>query len=61
MSERAETLRQFKFEWPALTATFMLTVVRWLLIGVSFAAAVWLVGVLRKRREAAAEEMELPS
>ena len=61
MTERWETLRQFKFEWPALTATFMLTVVRWLLIGVSLAAAVWLVGVLRKRREAAAEEMELPS
>src|SRR2546430_1459823 len=57
MTERAETLRQFKFGWPALTATFMLTVVRWLLIGVSLAAAVWLVGVLRKRREAAAEEM----
>ena len=61
MTERWETLRQFKFEWPALTATFMLTVVRWLLIGVTLAAAVWLVGVLRKRREAAAEEMELPS
>src|SRR2546427_5702143 len=61
MTERWETLRQFKFEWPALTATFMLTVVRWLLIGVSLAAAMWLAGVLRKRREAAAEEMELPS
>jgi hypothetical protein len=57
MIERAETLRQFKFEWPALTATFMLTVVRWLLIAVSLAACVWLVRLLRKRREAAAGEM----
>jgi len=61
MTERAETLRQFKFAWPALTATFMLTGVRWLLIAVSLAACVWLVRVFRKRHETGGEEMELPS
>ena len=43
MIERAETLRQFKFEWPALTATVMLTAVRWTLIMVSIAAAIWFI------------------
>jgi hypothetical protein len=57
MTERWETLRQFRFEWPALTATFMLTVVRWSLIAVSLAACAWLVKVVRKRREAGAEQM----
>src|SRR5260370_770349 len=29
MTERAEKLQQYKFAWPAFTAAFMLTLVRW--------------------------------
>ena len=43
MIDRFDRLRQFQIEWPALTATLMLTVVRWLLVLVSVAAAIWLV------------------
>jgi len=45
MTERAEKLQQFRFEWPTLTATVMLAVVRWLTIGVLIAAAIWLISV----------------
>ncbi len=43
MTERAQKLQQFKFEWPVLTATLMLSAVRWALIFVSIAAAIWLI------------------
>jgi hypothetical protein len=43
MIERGEKLQQFKFEWPAITATLMLSAVRWALILVSVAAAIWFV------------------
>jgi hypothetical protein len=43
MIDRFDRLRQFQIEWPVLTTTLMLTVVRWLLILVSLAAAIWLV------------------
>jgi hypothetical protein len=43
MMDRADKLRQFQFEWPALTATFMLTVVRWGIVIVVLAGLVWLI------------------
>jgi hypothetical protein len=43
MMDRADRLRQFQFEWPALTATFMLTVVRWGIVIVLLAGLVWLI------------------
>src|SRR5215831_8784900 len=43
MMDRADKLRQFQFEWPALTATFMLTVVRWGIVIVLLAGLVWLI------------------
>jgi hypothetical protein len=43
MTERADKLQQFKFEWPVLTATVMLSAVRWALILVSLTAAIWLI------------------
>jgi hypothetical protein len=43
MMERADKLRQFQFEWPALTATFMLTVVRWGIVIVLLAGLFWLI------------------
>ena len=43
MAERFDRLRQFQFAWPALTATLMLTVVRWLMGAVIIAGLLWLV------------------
>jgi len=43
MMDRADKLRQFQFEWPALTATLMLTVVRWGIVIVLLAGLVWLI------------------
>jgi hypothetical protein len=43
MVDRADKLRQFQFEWPALTATFMLTVVRWGIVIVLLAGLIWLI------------------
>jgi hypothetical protein len=59
MIERGETLRQFKFEWPALTAVFMLTAVRWLTIGVILAFFAWLVLLRRSRQALPAENPEI--
>src|SRR5262249_19093264 len=42
MVERYTTLRQFQFVWPALTAAFMLWIVRWLIVIVFLAGLVWL-------------------
>jgi hypothetical protein len=43
MIDRADKLRQFQFEWPALTAGFMLTVVRWLIAVVVIVGLGWLI------------------
>jgi len=59
MIERGETLRQFKFEWPAITAVFLLTAVRWLTIGVIVAFFVWLVLLRRSRSALPAENPEI--
>jgi hypothetical protein len=43
MAERFDRLRQFQFVWPALTATFMLWVVRWLIAFVILAGILWFI------------------
>ncbi len=43
MTDRFDRLRQFQFAWPALTATLMLSVVRWLMGAVIIAGLLWLV------------------
>ena len=43
MVERFEVLRQFQFAWPTLTAAFLLTVVRWLIITVVVAGSIWAI------------------
>jgi hypothetical protein len=43
MAERFDRLVQFQFVWPALTATFMLWIVRWLMVLVVLAGLLWLV------------------
>jgi hypothetical protein len=43
MIDRAAVLRQFQFEWPALTASFMLSVVRWLIAIVVIVGLGWIL------------------
>jgi len=43
MIDRFDRLRQFQFEWPALTASFMLTVVRWGIVAVVLVGLVWIL------------------
>ena len=54
MLERADRLRQYRFEWPELNVLFFAAAVRWLLLIVAAAAIVWLarttVGQLQARR-----------
>jgi len=50
MTERWQTLRQFSFEWPALTAAFMASMVRWAMVLVLAAAIVWFVSLVLKNR-----------
>ena len=56
MIERGGRLGQFRFQWPALTVTLMLSAVRWLMLIVVLAGLVWLLfGVLRHWAERSAE------
>jgi hypothetical protein len=53
MIDRGAQLSQFRFEWPALSAALLASVMRWLMAIVFFAGLVWLVlGVLRQRARA---------
>ena len=49
MTDRFERLRQYRFEWPAIDALFLLTVTRWLIVAVAAAAAVWLARTLTRQ------------
>lgn len=53
MLERGDRLRQFG--WPAMNAALLATAMRWLMVILIFAGAVWLVGVLRRRKVRVAE------
>jgi lysylphosphatidylglycerol synthetase-like protein (DUF2156 family) len=59
MVERAETLRQFRFEWPMLTAAGMLVAVRWMTAGLIIGFAVWLLALRRSRRVVPAQNPEI--
>ncbi len=57
MIDRGNILRQYRFTWPVLTATFLASAVRWMIVIVILAAIIWLVwGVLRHRGERSQEE-----
>jgi hypothetical protein len=53
MIERGERLRQFG--WPTMNVALLATAIRWLMVIVVFAGVVWLIGIVRRRRIAAAE------
>jgi len=49
MTERFDRLRQFRFEWPEISAAFLAGALRWLMLLVIIAALWWLgSGVLRR-------------
>jgi len=51
MADRYAVLRQYRFEWPAIDAAFLASVLRWAMLGVIGAALYWIVfGVLRAGR-----------
>ena len=49
MIERADKLRQYG--WPKMTAAQLATGMRWLMILVVLAAAIWLLGLIRRRSD----------
>ena len=56
MIDRANVLRQFRFQWPALTASLLATAVHWLLLLVILVGVAWLIfGVLSRRAGRSAE------
>ena len=52
MTERAERLRQFQLQWPALNAALLVSILRWLMLVVAFASLLWFVSLLRRRNHA---------
>ena len=56
MVERADRLRQFRFEWPSLDLALLASTMRWLILSLIVVGSVWLLnGVLRERRRPAAK------
>ena len=51
MIERGEVLRQFQFTRPELTATLMLSIVRWLMVLVVLAASLWGIKLLLRAKD----------
>jgi hypothetical protein len=50
MIERGERLGQFSFAWPELTPALLASAIRWLMVVVIVAAAVWVIGLVRGRQ-----------
>jgi hypothetical protein len=48
MLDRAGVLRQYRFQWPALTATFLASLADWLLLIVVLASGFWLISLIPK-------------
>jgi hypothetical protein len=49
MTDRFDRLRQYQFEWPAFNALFLLTLTRWLIVGLATTAAIWLAVVVSRQ------------
>jgi hypothetical protein len=57
MTERAERLNQYHFQWPAFTPALVAGILRWLTAAVILAGLYWLIrGVVRKKPAVNAEE-----
>jgi hypothetical protein len=51
LTERADRLRQYSFQPPALTAATWLAAVRWITVVVAFATIAWLIVTMWRRRQ----------
>ncbi len=49
MTDRADRLRQFQFQWPVITAALLAKAVHWLMLIVILAGLVWLIGLAGRR------------
>jgi hypothetical protein len=58
MLDRGSVLRQFRFEWPALDATFLALVLRWLVLFAILGGLLWLVRVASQKWAARTESSE---
>jgi hypothetical protein len=57
MLERWDRLRQYRFEWPELTLPLVVSLLRWSMALVAFAAVAWFVNDwLRKRAQSGAQQ-----
>ncbi len=50
MTDRADRLRQFHFQWPVFTAALLARAIQWLMLLVILAGLIWLVGLAANRR-----------
>jgi hypothetical protein len=48
MADRYAELRRYPFRWPPLDLMFLASALRWMMVAVVLAAAVWLIGLLRE-------------
>ncbi len=49
MLDRYDAMRRFPFHWPALSADFIASALRWMMLIVGIAGVAWLIDGLRKR------------
>jgi len=59
MLDRWDRLRQFRFQWPELTASFLATAMKWLMAAIVLAGFVWLVSTLLSRHNGRVAEKPL--
>jgi len=50
MLDRADAMRRFPFRWPELTSDFMAGALRWMMLIVAVAGAIWLADGLRQKK-----------
>lgn len=60
MTDRADRLAQFRFEWPAITAAQLATLLGWSIVVVFLAALIWLTSAFLERHRAQPEGETLP-
>ncbi len=62
MLDRADRLRQYRLQWPEITAALLASATRWLMLIVLAAAPIWLFGfssAAGRRQRAESERIEL--
>jgi hypothetical protein len=50
MTDRYEQFSKFPIKWPVIDAGFIAAAMRWAIVIVALAGAIWLIGVVRQNR-----------